>query len=126
MSTELINFISFSFYFLTLFCFISVVESRKLGFNSSLFQEVNGNNDGDDSIVYIWPLPSKYTCGNNTVSVNPDLSLDISGNGGNSIIVSEGFQRYREIIFKHHSRKKSGVLYDVNKLRIIVNSDNET
>ncbi|KAI3901715.1 hypothetical protein MKW98_021879 [Papaver atlanticum] len=126
MSTKLINFISFSFYFLTLFCFISVVESRKLGFNSSLFQEVNGNNDGDDSIVYIWPLPSKYTYGNNTISVNPDLSLDISGNGGNSIIVSEGFQRYREIIFKHHTRKKSGVLYDVNKLKIIVNSDNET
>ncbi|KAI3934097.1 hypothetical protein MKW92_025589 [Papaver armeniacum] len=126
MSTKLINFISFSFYFLTLFCFVSVVESRKLGFNSSLFQEVYGNNDGDDSIVYIWPLPSKYTYGNNTISVNPDLSLEISGNGGNSIIVSEGFQRYREIIFEHHSRKKSGVLYDVNKLKIIVNSDNET
>ncbi|RZC76865.1 hypothetical protein C5167_000979 [Papaver somniferum] len=123
MSTKLMTF---SFYFLTLCCFVSVVESRKLGFNSSLFQEVNGNNDGDDSIVYIWPLPSKYTYGNNTISINPDLSLEISGNGGYSIIVSEGFQRYREIIFKHHSRKKSGVLYDVNKLKIIVNSDNET
>ncbi|RZC83982.1 hypothetical protein C5167_046768 [Papaver somniferum] len=129
MSTKLMNFdnlISFSFYFLTLCCFVSVVESRKLGFNSSLFQEVNGDNDGDDSIVYIWPLPSKYTYGNNTISINHDLSLEISGNGGYSIIVSEGFQRYREIIFKHHSRKKSGVLYDVNKLKIIVNSDNET
>ncbi|KAI3995345.1 hypothetical protein MKX01_032147 [Papaver californicum] len=128
MCTKLMNsdkFISFSFYLLTLFFIVSIVESRKLGFNSSLFQGVNGNND-DDSIVYIWPLPSKYTYGNNTISINPDLSLEVSGNGGNSIIVSEGFQRYREIIFKHHSRKKSGVIYDVNKLKIIVNSDNDT
>ncbi|KAI3937975.1 hypothetical protein MKX01_027902 [Papaver californicum] len=131
MCTKLMNFnklISFSFYFLALFCIVSIVESRKLGFNSSLFQGVNGNND-DDSIVYIWPLPSKYTYGNSTISINPDLYLEISGNGGNSIIVSEGFQRYREIIFKHHSRKKIFdrlQIHHVNKLKIIVNSDNET
>ncbi|OVA18265.1 Glycoside hydrolase family 20 [Macleaya cordata] len=127
MSTKLrnFNFISLLLHTLSLLSVVSIVEieARVLGFKSS--------SDLDDSLVYLWPLPSKFTYGNTTISVDPDLSLEVGGDGGGSSIVSEAFQRYREIIFKHHSRlsnlnSRKNDVYDVSKLRIVVNSDNET
>ncbi|KAG6393468.1 hypothetical protein SASPL_147710 [Salvia splendens] len=86
------------------------------------------NYDGaDDSPTYIWPLPSQYTSGNQTLTVNPNLTLFTSGNGGGSRIVSEAFDRYKRIIFEHASSKlpSSGIDYDLDKLTILVHSDDE-
>ncbi|KAL1535613.1 Beta-hexosaminidase 1 [Salvia divinorum] len=81
----------------------------------------------DDSPTYIWPLPSQYTSGNQTLTVNPNLTLVTSGDGGGSRTVSEAFDRYKRIIFEHASLKfpSSGVDYDLNKLTILVHSDDE-
>ncbi|KAG6420331.1 hypothetical protein SASPL_116855 [Salvia splendens] len=81
----------------------------------------------DDSPTYIWPLPSQYTSGNQTLSVNPNLALFTSGNGGGSRIVSQAFERYKRIIFEHASLKlpTAGVDYDLSKLTILVRSDDE-
>ncbi|XP_042511208.1 beta-hexosaminidase 1 [Macadamia integrifolia] len=93
-----------------------LVEGRILGLKS--------NSEPDDSLVYLWPLPSQFSHGEATISVDPGLSLDLGGNGGDSSIVREAFQRYREIIFKHSSGEKAD--YDLNKIKILVKSDNET
>ncbi|KAF9593452.1 hypothetical protein IFM89_023259 [Coptis chinensis] len=110
-----------SIHFLIIICFysVSLIESRNLKLNFEL----------DDSLVYLWPLPNEFTYGNSTVSIDPNLKLAVSGIGGNSVIVKEGFERYKSIIFKHRSklrRSSKDVVYDVSELKIIVNSDNET
>ncbi|XP_047951326.1 beta-hexosaminidase 1-like isoform X2 [Salvia hispanica] len=81
----------------------------------------------DDSPTYIWPLPSQYTSGNQTLTVNPNLALFTGGNGGGSRIVSQAFERYKRIIFEHASLKlpAAGVDYDLSKLTILVHSDDE-
>ncbi|KAL4556854.1 hypothetical protein LXL04_035019 [Taraxacum kok-saghyz] len=82
----------------------------------------------DSSITYLWPLPSEFTYGNETLVVDPSLSLSLFGNGGNSAIVREAFERYRTIIFKHVGSSKFGMRdlgYDITKLTVIVHSDNE-
>lgn len=77
----------------------------------------------DESVVYLWPLPSEYTFGAATLSVNPDLSLSINSN---SIIVTEAFERYRSIIFRHTSSKFSPLRvkyeYDISNISIVVQS----
>uniref|UniRef100_A0A5B6Z2A4 Beta-hexosaminidase n=1 Tax=Davidia involucrata TaxID=16924 RepID=A0A5B6Z2A4_DAVIN len=92
--------------------------------------QLNPESELDDSLVYLWPLPSEFTFGDDTLLVDPDLSLAVGGNGGNSAIVRDAFERYRAIIFKHSSRFSRLKLwgksvYDISKLRIIVHSDNE-
>ncbi|CDP00030.1 unnamed protein product [Coffea canephora] len=81
----------------------------------------------DQSLTLLWPLPAQYTFGNHTLTVDPNLSLVLSGNGGASGIVKEAFQRYKDLIFKHSSKvpSTSRVVYDIQKLSIIVQSDNE-
>ncbi|KAK2637538.1 hypothetical protein Ddye_032330 [Dipteronia dyeriana] len=92
--------------------------------------------DLDQSLTYLWPLPAQFTSGNDTLSVDPDLSLSVSGNGGRSRIVKEAFYRYKAIIFKQSSSRAASVYIknvfrgmrsgdDITKLSIIVNSDNE-
>nr|XP_043616801.1 beta-hexosaminidase 1 [Erigeron canadensis] len=76
-------------------------------------------------ITYLWPLPSELTSGNQTLTVNPNLSLSVFGNGSNSVIVKDAFDRYRNIIFKHHVGDKKLVGYDVSKLSVVINSNNE-
>ncbi|XP_057476764.1 beta-hexosaminidase 1-like [Actinidia eriantha] len=105
--------------FLSIF---SLVESRTLGLDS-----VSGPKD---SLVYLWPLPSEFTSGNDTLAVDPDLSLAVGGIGGGSAIVSAAFERYKAIIFKQSSwssksRLRAKSAYDISKIRIIVHSDNE-
>jgi len=80
-----------------------------------------------DSLVYLWPLPTEYSFGNGTLSVDPDLSLAVGGNGGNSAIVRDAFDRYRAIIFKQSSSKlrKRMMNSHISKVRVIVHSDNE-
>ncbi|KAK6929291.1 Beta-hexosaminidase, eukaryotic type, N-terminal [Dillenia turbinata] len=82
----------------------------------------------DDSLVYLWPLPSHFTFRDDTLSIDPDLSLSLAGIGGNSTILEEAFQRYLKIIFKHNSgdNLRRGLIYDISELKITVNSDNET
>ncbi|KAM2202411.1 hypothetical protein ACFX1R_002125 [Malus domestica] len=86
----------------------------------------------DDSRTLLWPLPAKFSFGNKTLSVDPALSLVVGGSGGGSGILKLGFDRYREIIFEN----SHGVLalntlrgkrqsFDINKLRIVVQSSNE-
>ncbi|PIA52981.1 hypothetical protein AQUCO_01000682v1, partial [Aquilegia coerulea] len=87
------------------------------------------NSQLDDSLIYLWPLPNEFTNGNSTISIDPDLSLQVSGNGGNSAIIKQAFQRYKTIIFKHSSnfsKSKKPIVYDVSWIKITVNSDNET
>ncbi|XVF75413.1 hypothetical protein PTKIN_Ptkin13bG0186800 [Pterospermum kingtungense] len=86
----------------------------------------------DESLTYIWPLPSEYTSGNETLTVDPTLSLSVLGKGGDLKILREGFERYKKIIFKHVSGvsifdRFRGIrsVYDISELRIIVNSDSE-
>ncbi|KAK2987793.1 hypothetical protein RJ640_030683 [Escallonia rubra] len=80
----------------------------------------------DDPPVYLWPLPSKFTSGDQTLTVSPDLSLYVDCG---SLIVRDAFERYRGIIFKHCSGSPSGErsepVYDITNLIIIVHSDNE-
>ncbi|KAF9676785.1 hypothetical protein SADUNF_Sadunf08G0039100 [Salix dunnii] len=82
----------------------------------------------DGSLTYIWPLPSKSSSGNDTLSVDPELSLVVGGKGGDSSIIKDGFDRYKKIIFKHSGRsypvnKRS--VFDIGILKIAVLSDNE-
>ncbi|KAL6522469.1 Beta-hexosaminidase 1 [Orobanche minor] len=83
--------------------------------------------DIDETLTYIWPLPSNYTSGNQSLTVDPNLSLVTSGNGGKSSFVSQAFERYKAIIFKHVSSKlpDTGIDYDLMKLNIIVHSVDE-
>ncbi|KAL6958171.1 Beta-hexosaminidase 1 [Sarracenia purpurea var. burkii] len=96
----------------------------------SLLKGLNSISELNESLVFLWPLPSEFTFGNETLTVDPDLSLAVNGDGGNSVIVRDAFERYRAIIFKQTSwfwrlklRRNSD--YDIGKIRIIVHSDDE-
>ncbi|OWM70094.1 hypothetical protein CDL15_Pgr025944 [Punica granatum] len=85
-----------------------------------------------DSLTYLWPLPSQFTSGDDTLSVDPALSLSVAGNGGSSRIVKDGFDRYKAIIFKNtetfsifNAFRKKRVGYDIAKLKITVHSASE-
>ncbi|XP_021295850.1 beta-hexosaminidase 1 [Herrania umbratica] len=93
---------------------------------------LNSGFELDESLTYIWPLPSEFKSGNETLTVDPTLSLSVLGKGGDLKILREGFERYKKIIFKHVSgvsifEKWRGIrsVYDIRELRIIVNSDSE-
>ncbi|KAJ1436388.1 Glycoside hydrolase family 20, catalytic domain [Sesbania bispinosa] len=79
------------------------------------------------SLPFIWPLPAKFSFGNESLSVDPALSL--SGNGASSAIVRAAFDRYKGIVFKHGDRfgflKTVKTVYDVTKFNINVHSKNE-
>ena len=82
----------------------------------------------DDSLTYVWPLPAKFSSGNSTLSVDPELSLVIGGKGGDSSIIKDGFDRYKKIIFKHSSKSYSvnkRLVFDIGILKIAVLSDND-
>ncbi|XP_050384993.1 beta-hexosaminidase 1 [Argentina anserina] len=106
----------------TLFLFLFVL-SNTLCFSQA---KVKG------PITYLWPLPAEFTSGNETLSVDPALSLVVGGNGGNSGILRAAFDRYRAIIFKNSNgvtgiekmkaRKGS---YDISKVRVVVQSESE-
>ncbi|XP_074276214.1 beta-hexosaminidase 1 [Silene latifolia] len=82
----------------------------------------------DDSLTYIWPLPAHFTAGNDTLTVDPDLSLSFSGN---SDILSDGFLRYKHLIFKQVARFSSrfrflqSSVFDVSVLQIVLRSPDE-
>ncbi|XVF23796.1 hypothetical protein REPUB_Repub13aG0070000 [Reevesia pubescens] len=101
-------------------------------FGVSQFAVLSSGFELDESLTYIWPLPSEFTSGNETLTVDPTLSLSVLGKGGDLKILREGFERYKKIIFKHVSgvsifEKLRGIrsVYDISELRIIVNSDSE-
>ncbi|KAB1217975.1 Beta-hexosaminidase 1 [Morella rubra] len=103
---------------------LALYVSETLGLSSP--PEINGN------LTYLWPLPSEFTHGNDTLSVDPGLLLAVGGIGGNSEILRAAFDRYRGIVFKHSdglsifSRLRGRrPAYDINKLKVIVHSDNE-
>ncbi|KAK8510263.1 hypothetical protein V6N11_000554 [Hibiscus sabdariffa] len=86
----------------------------------------------NQSLTYIWPLPCEHTSGNETLTVNPALSLSIIGHGGSFRILREGFRRYKRIIFKFSSgisvsrnSRRIRSLYDISALRIIVKSGSD-
>lgn len=101
-------------------------------FSFFLFDPVSSLSAVDDSLTYLWPLPSEFTSGNETLSIDPALDLSVGGNGGNSNIVRAAFDRYRGIIFKHGDGvylfgrlRGRRPVYDISKLRIVVNSASE-
>ncbi|WJX15434.1 Beta-hexosaminidase 1 [Trifolium repens] len=79
------------------------------------------------SLPFIWPLPAKFSFGNETLSVDPTLSL--TGNGAASQIVQAAFDRYKGIVFKNSNSygflRTVNVAYDVTKLNVIVRSKSE-
>ncbi|GLT66916.1 hypothetical protein SLA2020_392560 [Shorea laevis] len=88
--------------------------------------------DLDESQTYIWPLPSEFSSGSNTLYVDPSMLLTVSGDGGNSVIIREAFERYKRVIFKHAAGFSifgkfmgRGSVYDISKLRVIVHSQSE-
>ncbi|KAG5557302.1 hypothetical protein RHGRI_007529 [Rhododendron griersonianum] len=99
----------------------AVVHAQTL----SLGSKHNSTSQLKDSLVYLWPLPAEYTFGNGTLSVDPDLSLAVGGNGGNSAIVRDAFERYRAIIFKHGPSNFRPMKSHISKVRVVVHSDNE-
>jgi len=44
-----------------------------------------------DSPPYLWPLPAEFSFGNETLSVDPAVTLIVAGNGGGSPIVRAAF-----------------------------------
>lgn len=107
-------------------------------FSISIFSLVNARSiksthhhsiELDESLTYVWPLPAQFTSGNDTLTVDPNLRLDFTGNGGGSggsVVVEEAFERYKKIIFKHGAKlAKSGEYFDVNRVTVIVHSDND-
>ncbi|KAF6164360.1 hypothetical protein GIB67_037517 [Kingdonia uniflora] len=82
----------------------------------------------DDTLIYLWPLPSNFTHGNTTITIDPNLSLEFDQNRLKSAILIDAFQRYREVIFKRNSksRRNDAVVYDVSLLKIVVKSKNES
>ncbi|ESQ44933.1 hypothetical protein EUTSA_v10010264mg [Eutrema salsugineum] len=84
---------------------------------------------------YLWPLPAEFSSGDETLSVDPSLSLIVAGNGGGSPIVKAAFERYMGMIFKHSFGRASSLLsrirflrmveYDITSLKIVVHSDSE-
>lgn len=96
--------------------------------SSSSVSEVNESL----SLTYLWPLPLEFNFGNNSLSVDPGLSLAVAGNGGHSPIIRAAFDRYRRIIFKHSNGnylfgrlRGRRLAYDISKLTIVVASDSE-
>ncbi|GKU91856.1 hypothetical protein SLEP1_g5670 [Rubroshorea leprosula] len=86
----------------------------------------------DESLTFIWPLPAEFSSGNETLSVDPSITLTVSGNGGNSVVVSEAFDRYKRVIFKRASGfsifgkfRGRGSVYDISELTVIVHSESE-
>ncbi|KAI4348107.1 hypothetical protein L6164_008868 [Bauhinia variegata] len=84
------------------------------------------------SLTYIWPLPAEFSSGEETLSVDPRLSLTVDGNGGGSAIIGAAFERYKGIVFKNGGKFSSLLrklrekisVYDVSKLKITVHSAN--
>ncbi|KAG8645113.1 hypothetical protein MANES_10G037700v8 [Manihot esculenta] len=86
----------------------------------------------NDKLTYVWPLPSEISSGDHILSIDPGLSLVVGGEGGNSSIIEDAFERYKRILFKDGESfsifqafrfKRSA--YDINELKIVVHSPNE-
>ncbi|XP_077220055.1 beta-hexosaminidase 1 [Tasmannia lanceolata] len=102
--------------------FSFIAEGRILGFKKSA-EEL------DESLVYLWPIPKEFRHGNDTLSVDPDLSLQFQSDDGDSPLVRDSFIRYKQIIFKHRSKfygSKSQAAYDISKLTVVVRSADDT
>ncbi|XP_074575499.1 beta-hexosaminidase 1 isoform X1 [Curcuma longa] len=82
----------------------------------------------NDSPVYLWPLPKQFSHGDGILYVDPDLSLDLQVPGDYLEIVSDAFERYKDLIFTHRERsaRRSSAEYDVAKVTVIVSSTNDT
>lgn len=72
----------------------------------------------------MWPLPTEYRFGTQTLTVDPNLTLETRGAGGNSLILLEAFKRYRELIFEQG--RENSLMYDIGKLTVIVASGDDT
>ncbi|KAM7269033.1 hypothetical protein ACFE04_024530 [Oxalis oulophora] len=96
------------------------------------------SSSSSSSITYIWPLPTNFTSGNLTLSVDPNLSLSLShtindNDNDPSHIILNAFARYKSIIFKHTTTSStttgfslfSSYYYDITKLSIIVDSPDD-
>lgn len=82
------------------------------------------NLDLNDTLVYLWPLPKNFSQGDQTLTVDPDLTLRLRGARGNSLIVSEAFERYKDLVFRSQVVLR-GVSFDVSTLTVVVESDDD-
>ena len=68
--------------FLTIILLLLLLLHLNLSFQLNIDDgdDVDDDDDDDgDSLTYIWPLPSNFTSGDRTLSVDPSLSLIFSG-----------------------------------------------
>ncbi|KAJ0979429.1 hypothetical protein J5N97_014903 [Dioscorea zingiberensis] len=79
-----------------------------------------------DELVYLWPLPKSFNHGNQTLTVDPDLSLQTQGAGWSSPIVAEAFERYKDLVFNSQVfRRGAFESYDVTTLTVVIDSDDD-
>ncbi|KAH7677994.1 hexosaminidase protein [Dioscorea alata] len=93
-------------------------EARRRVSKSSLDLDLN------DTLVYLWPLPKNFSQGDQTLTVNPDLTLQLRGARGSSLIVSEAFERYKDLVFRSQVVLR-GASFDVSTLTVVVESDDD-
>ncbi|KAL5079784.1 hypothetical protein RYX36_008205 [Vicia faba] len=75
------------------------------------------------SLPFIWPLLAKFAFGNETLSVDPTLSL--IGSSANSPILKAGFDRFKGIVFSNGFVRTGKAVYNVNKLYVVVHNKSE-
>ncbi|XP_031491912.1 beta-hexosaminidase 1 [Nymphaea colorata] len=118
-------------FLVTAFLTLALTDGRIPTFKAAAHSG-GGSSSGhaDKSGVFLWPIPKEFLYGNETLTVDPGLSLEASGGGGNSSLIESAFRRYKSYVFKHHGkysgpRSARKFRYDVSKLTVVVNSGDQ-
>lgn len=118
--------------FLPLFLAISFTLDRA---SAQLPWSIINANSQSSQPIFLWPMPAQVACGDSTVLVDPEFELVAYGLGGNSLIVSDAFDRYKRLIFSHYRQhfdiinpKELGLLegFLLERLTVNVSSDDNT
>jgi hexosaminidase len=107
----------FLFFFLLIISFASKIKHHRDS-NNNLHHD-------DEPLTYLWPLPSQFSSGNYSLSIDPSLTVSVIGNFSS---LNSAFERYKEMIFKHTGKGfvrklKERIRYHIVTLNIIVHSN---
>uniref|UniRef100_A0A0D6R4V9 Beta-hexosaminidase n=1 Tax=Araucaria cunninghamii TaxID=56994 RepID=A0A0D6R4V9_ARACU len=113
--------------------FLNKIEGRRLSKIWSIIDEdlVNSTVSSSNEAPYLWPMPKEWSNGNVTITVDPNFVLVTQGDGSNSSLIRNAFERYKTIILTHHVKfahlnRAQNAEYDISKLIISVSSPDET